>query len=115
MLGPCQAVFGQPIAYTPTGGAAFPITGIYDDEYLNLVAIERGGMEQMGFPGNTSETRPVLGVQLSQFPAPPAQGDALTLMLPADVFPAATGASYVVMEVRPDSHGAAKLLLNLAP
>ena len=110
-----MAVFGQGVAYTPAGGAAVQLSGVYDDEYLNLVAIDRGGMEQMGFPGNTTETRPVLGVQLSQFIIPPAQGDALTLMNPADVFPAATGNSYVVMEVRADSHGWAKLLLNLAP
>jgi hypothetical protein len=95
--------FGQPVTYTPAGGTACTISGVFDQEYNEQNPL--GGMvEQLGMPGNITGTRPVLGVQLSAFPSgvAPAQGDALTT----------GGASYLVMEVRQDGHGWAKLLLN---
>ena len=114
LLTPLFAEFGQGVVYTPAStGVALQISGVYDNEYLDLTALDRGAVEMFGKPANTTESRPVLGIQLSQFQVPPVQGDQLTLMNPGDVFPIATGASYAVMEVRPDSHGWAKLLLNL--
>jgi hypothetical protein len=108
VIGPTVTVFGDPVAYTKPGGVSFQIIGVFDQEYLDNNALGAGSLEQMGVPGNITSTRPVVGVQLSQFPAgsSPAQGDSLTFV--------PTGASFVVMEVRADGHGWAKLLLNNA-
>jgi hypothetical protein len=78
------------------GGGPFQIAGVFDEAYREVDPA--AGMAL------TTET-PVLGVRLSQFPLPPLQGDALTIVR--------TGETYLVKEVRPDSHGYAKLLLNL--
>lgn len=98
VIGPCVAdVFGEAVTYTYATGAPISITGVYDDQYQGLEPAD----------GQTVTTSmPVLGVQLSQFPAPPQQGDG--------VFIQRTGEQYVVREVRPDGHGAAKLMLNQA-
>ncbi|WP_298281254.1 hypothetical protein [Acidocella sp.] len=102
VIGPLAATFGQSVTYTHQAGTVEAITGVFDSEYLSLDPIG-GSLEQLGSPANITSSRPVLGVQLSQFLAAPLQGDTLTL---------ATGAAYSVMEVRPDGHGWAKLLLN---
>jgi hypothetical protein len=91
-----MSVFGEPVHYMPVAAAALDITGIYDDAYVEVDPA--GGM------GVTS-ARPVLGVQLSEFPSPPQQRDRLTVV--------GTGETFIVKEVRPDNHGAAKLMLNL--
>lgn len=126
VIGPTVAVFGQPVLYQPMMQAgpygpldsrvpaapAFAITGVFDSEYLSLQPLAVGDLASGGHPSmvavpsQISGTRPVLGVQLSQFTTAPAQGDLLTIV--------ATGAVYVVQEVRPDGHGAAKLPLNEA-
>ena len=96
-----MAVFGEPVLYQPLGGAATLITAVFDEAYLEQYAIDAL------MPGNTSNGRPMLGVQLSQFAQPPLQDDTATVLR--------TGVTYWVNEVRPDSHGGARLLLNLAP
>jgi hypothetical protein len=103
VIGPCTAVFGETVLYQPLGGVAYAVAGIFDEAYQEQFPIE--GLT----PGNVSNTRPMLGVQLSQFPAgqPPMQDDVLTIVR--------TGQAYWVNEVRVDSHGAARLLLNVAP
>ncbi len=118
VIGPAVAIFGEPVLYQPmisagpigpldsriVGGAAFQIIGVFDSEYVELQPLGIGDM--IGMPSQISSARPVLGIQLSQFTTPPAQGDVLTIVL--------TGQRYVVAEVRPDGHGGAKLLLNEA-
>jgi hypothetical protein len=108
VIAPCLAVFGSPVTYTPVGGNAITITGIFDNEYFDQNALGAGLIEQVGMPGNITASRPVLGIRLAEFPAgiAPLQGDTLALT--------ETGVTYTVMEVRPDSHGSAKLLLNEA-
>lgn len=97
-------VFGEPVLYPPTFGSVSPLTGVFDQAYR-----EQFPMDAL-MPGNVSNTRPVLGVRISQFTAAaaalPVQGDSLTIVR--------TGASYTVSEVRIDSHGWALLLLNEA-
>lgn len=95
VIGPTVAVFGEAITYLPAAGGSLSITGVFDEAYSDV-----------DLAGGTAVTTdsPVLGVQLSQFPATPAQGDQLTVMR--------TATTYVIREVRPDGHGSARLLLN---
>ncbi len=98
VIGPCVAdVFGEPVTYTYASGAPIQITGVFDAQYAEVDLAD-------GQP--VTSFRPVLGVQVAQFPLAPAQGDTLLIQRTAQTF--------VVKEVRPDGHGAAKLLLNLA-
>lgn len=107
VIGPTQAIFSEaiPVQYTGAAGT-IPITGIFDEAYLEVAPLGRGGidMEGLGFgsPGAITTEMPALGVQLSQFPAAPAQGDTLIVR----------GCTYAVKEVRLDGRGAAVLLLN---
>lgn len=97
VIGPLQGVFGEPVIYTPLGGAAFQISGVFDDAYLKEMLFEDGTT-------GTNTVSAVLGVQLSQFSTPPAQNSSLTVI--------SNGATYLVREVRPDSRGGAKLMLS---
>lgn len=89
--------------YTPRGGTAFQVDGVFDDGFRVVDMLEDKP------PANT--TSPVLGVRLVQFAgkAPggmPAQGD--------KVFVPRVATTYVVKNVEPDSHGWALLRLNEA-
>lgn len=95
VVGPSMSVFGEPVQYLPATTAPFPIVGVYDDAYVEVDPASGMGI---------SSASPVLGVQLSQFSFPPAQGDRLVVQR--------TGEMFIVKKVRPDSHGAAKLMLN---
>jgi hypothetical protein len=99
VIGPLMGVFGEPVIYTPFGGAAFQITGVFDDAYLAVVVLDDG-------TAGLTELSAVIGVQLSQFAVPPAQNGRLVVKR--------TGAKFIVREVRNDSHGWAKLLLTRA-
>ena len=95
VLAPLQSTFGEPVNYQPAAGAAFQVSAIFDEEYQEIAIA--GGM-------GSSSTVPVAGVRLSQFPVAPTQGDTLIRL--------ANTTTYVVKEVRPDSHGGVKLMLN---
>lgn len=97
VIGPLMGVFGEPVTYLPASGGQITITGIFDDAFLKEVMFEDAST-------GVTEISAVLGVQISQFPAAPAQNDRLTIVR--------TGATFVVREARLDGHGAAKLLLS---
>ncbi|TCK39651.1 hypothetical protein B0G84_4991 [Paraburkholderia sp. BL8N3] len=97
VLGPLMGVFGETVTYKPFTGGAYPITGIFDNAYLKEVMFEDAS-------SGVTEIHAVLGVQLSQFTAKPVQNDQLSV--------ASVDTTYVVREVRPDSHGGAKLILS---
>jgi hypothetical protein len=104
-----MGVFGEACQCRNAWGQQFHIVGVFDEAYLELTPMGRGpGLASeatdYGLPGAVSTEMPVLGVQLSQFPRPPVQGDAVQIR----------GAWYRVKEVRADGHGSAKLLLNAA-
>src|ERR1700722_5878476 len=109
VIGPCLATFGEPVTYFST--AVLQITGVFDEAYTEVTPLGRGGMASeslsLGYPGSITTEMPVLGIQLSQFPAAnqPQQDDSLLIQR--------TGTTYVVKEVRLDGHGGAKLLLTL--
>lgn len=101
IVGPCIAAFGENAQgnvlpfYTPQGGAGFAIDGVFDDGWHEVDILRESPI---------TSSAPSLGVQLSAFPAGvmPQQGDAVTVR----------GNTYAVREVRPDSHGWARLMLN---
>lgn len=100
-------VDGTPIAitYQPMNGAPFPVVAIFDRASLDMLPLGgAGGQEarQTGAAGNVTIRRPVLGVQTSQFPADPDQGDGVLVGNDA----------YYVKEARLDGHGWALLLLS---
>lgn len=95
VIGPTVGVFGEPCTFMPIVGTPYPVSGVFDEEYHAVDLADGMGM---------TTDMPVLGVQISQFAAQPKQGD--------QVFIARLNATYVVKEVRPDGHGAAKLMLN---
>ncbi|WP_237169944.1 head-tail joining protein [Pandoraea faecigallinarum] len=97
VLGPLMGVFGEPVQYRPHTGAPLTIGGVFDDAYQKEMLFSDASVE-------ISTVQAVLGVQLSQFKVLPAQNDQLTVE--------STGASYVVKDVRVDSHGGAKLILS---
>lgn len=97
VIGPLQGVFGEPVTYRPYASQPYQITGVFDDAYLKEVLFEDASQ-------GVTEISAVLGVQLSQFSTEPAQSDQL--------FVARVNSTYVVREVRTDSHGGAKLLLS---
>jgi hypothetical protein len=92
-----MGVFGEPVTYRPLAGGSFAISGIFDNAYLKEVIFEDAS-------SGVTEIHAVLGVQLNQFTAKPVQNDQLSV--------ASVDTTYVVREVRPDSHGGAKLILS---
>ena len=92
-----MGVFGEPVTYKPASGTPYPIEGVFDDAYLKEVMFEDASQ-------GVTEISAVLGIQLSQFSAYPVQNDQLSVT--------SVNSTYVVREVRPDSHGGAKLLLS---
>jgi hypothetical protein len=96
VLSPCIGVFGEPAIFIPAAGTPFPINGVFDNAYSVVT------MSDYGTPVST--LHPAIGVNLSDFPAAPLQGDQIII--------ARTGKTYVVREPRPDSHGWAFLILN---
>jgi hypothetical protein len=108
VIGPTVEIFGEHVRYMPVaGGKPFNITGVFDEAYIQLTPLGRGGIDQenfaLGSPGSITTEMPVLGVQLSQFRTPPDQDDVLVVR----------DQRYAVKEVRLDGHGGAKLLLNM--
>lgn len=102
VLGPLETIFGegeQPagkVMFFPAVGAGYAIDGVFDSAYREVEMIDP-------MVGVTS-TQPVLGVRLSVFVVPPEPDD--------QVFIPRVAKRYLVTEVRPDSHGWAKLMLS---
>ncbi|MFT9016416.1 MAG: hypothetical protein ABF990_11860 [Acetobacter sp.] len=101
VLGPCQTVFGESVQWLQGGtAAAITLTGIFDNGWKAMDIEIVNGID----PAHVVSADARLGVQLSQFPAPPAQGDIFIIRQ----------SRWIVREVMPDSHGAADCLLNKA-
>ncbi len=104
VLGPLVKVFGEgqgddedpPIMFYPDGGRPYAIDGVFDAAYLDIHLIDTSV--------GTNTVMPVLGVCLSIFEVAPIADD--------QVFIRSTGNMYLIKEVRPDSHGWAKLMLG---
>ncbi|WP_248769138.1 hypothetical protein [Pseudomonas sp. MWU12-2345] len=102
VLAPLETIFGEgqrpegQVMFYPVGRTAYPIDGVFDSAYREVELVDP-------LVGVTS-TQPVLGVRLSAFVEPPAQDD--------EVYIPSIAQRYLVIEVRPDSHGWAKLMLS---
>lgn len=102
MLGPLAKVFGEgvqaggPIMFYPDGGSPYAIDGVFDAAYRDTHLVDT--------LVDANTVVPVLGVRLAIFPVAPIQDD--------QVFIPSTGNMYLIKEVRPDSHGWAKLMLG---
>lgn len=93
MLDPDE--FGATASYTPAGGQAASIVGIFDNEYVGVDL-------DAGVP--IESRRPTFLVRAADVPAV-AHDDALTV----------DGTDYVVAGVEPDGTGFVKLVLAVAP
>ncbi len=93
-------VFGEPVTYTPVGGQPLQVRGVFTRAYVDVDPVSEAGR-----PAGIASTRPMLDVQLSQFPQPPAPGDQVVVR----------GVTYRVGVPEVDGEGAALLPLNLAP
>lgn len=101
VIGPCMQAFGDDtVIWTSAEPGAQPltITAIFDNGFRALMV--EGGDGGMA-PDHITASTPILGVQLSQFPTPPMQGDTVTV----------GGQVYQVNEVQPDGKGGAHLQL----
>lgn len=85
--------FGQDVSYTPKGGVAGTVRGIFDAAF-EVVSLE-GGV-------SVSSVQPALGVKLADLAAAPRRGDSFVI-----------GAkTYEVRDVREDGQGGAQLLAH---
>lgn len=102
VLEPLENIFGEArhpkgrIMFFPVGGAAYPIDGVFDSAYREVELLD----PMVG----SNSAQPVLGVRLSMFHEEPAQDDV--------VYIPSSGKRYLVLDVHPDSHGWAKLMLG---
>ncbi len=96
VLSPCIGVFGEPATYKAGSGAWSPVSVVFDNAYKEITWSDLGT--------ELTTIYPIAGVALSDFPSSPVQGDQLKITR--------TGKTYVIREVRLDSHGGALLILN---
>lgn len=85
--------FGEVVVYTPSGGSAFEIDGIFRSQFSTIDV--DSGFEVL------TET-PNLGIRNNDFTTPPAQGDTLVV----------NGTTYTVQTVHKDGDSGSILLLH---
>lgn len=97
--GPVMGVFGETHQYKSLAGTPFDVSGTFHEAYSSVTVVNDMAV--------TTES-PALGVNLSDFPAPPRQKDQVVVT----ATPLHGGGTFVVKEVRPNGVGGAILLLN---
>lgn len=95
VTGPCVAIFGEDVDYTPAGGATVTVQLVYDEGNKDVDLA--GGM-------GVNSSNPIVSGSLSVFPVPPQQGDTLVIR--------STGQAFVVKDVNEDGKGSVVLPLN---
>lgn len=108
LLSPLHGVFGDQHEYRPRDGVPFPVNGIFDRGYSQVV-------DNLDGDSGINTTSPTLGIREAEFVAAgwalPVQGDRVFIQtvggLPVNQL-------FVVANVEPDSHGGSKLVLNVA-
>lgn len=96
--GPCVAVFGEDIDYTPAGGDTVTVQLVYDEGNKHVTV---AGMVSV------NESNPIVSGSLSQFQQyglEPQQGDTLVIRR--------TGEAFTVRDVNEDGKGSVVLPLN---
>ena len=94
---PTVAIFGEPVIWIDGTGAPMFLTGVFDSAYRPVVSL--GDYTDVSI----TTLSPVLGIQLTEWPVRPFQGQQLEIR----------GRIYSVKNVEDDGHGHAKLILNL--
>lgn len=87
------AAFGEPTTYTPNGGAAVPVQGVFDAAYVRVDVGEAG----VASPG------PVVFYRTADLPADPDTDDPRIVIL---------GLTYRVIESEKDGQGGVLLRLH---
>jgi hypothetical protein len=95
VLDPTISTFGEAAVYFPAGGASFPLYGVFDEAFRDIAALD---------PLEANAVMPVIGVRLSQMAVQPKQNDQVRIL--------SVNRLYYVIDVRPDGHGWAKLMLG---
>lgn len=90
-----QNTFGVAVTYHPQAGQSFPTRGVFVDEHTEHDETGRAEISTIG---------PVLDVQLSDMDTPPEIDDELVLD--------ESGQRYLVLDVRRDGQGGARLPLQ---
>ena len=89
-----QTVFGETVTFTPSGGSAETVTGIFDAEHVYQELLGETVVET---------TRPMLLVRLAALSKAPVRKDAITVR----------STNYIVTEIQPDGQGDLALLLEV--
>lgn len=95
VLAPTVGTFGQDAMYLPASAPAFPLYGVFDEAFKDVANLD---------PLEANTVMPVIGVRLSQMPVMPQQNDQVRI--------ASVNRLYYVIDVKPDGHGHAKLMLG---
>lgn len=95
VLAPTVGTFGEDATYMPQGAPAFPLWGVFDEAFKDVANLD---------PLEANTVMPVIGVRLSQMPVMPQQNDQIRI--------ASVSRLYFVIDVKPDGHGWAKLMLG---
>lgn len=101
VLAPAMLVFGEPATFLPDGGPAAEVSGVFEAAH-KLVEVDPG--DNSNYTVGVSSTAPALGIRLQDFPSAPEQGDGLRVR----------GLDYVIIDIHPDGHGGAHLILQRA-
>jgi hypothetical protein len=96
VIEPALRVFGVDVAYTPIGGSAATVRGIFDNAHREVILPGADGLA-------ISTTGPRLDVLLTSIPNGPSRGDTF----------AHEGVTYRVNDVQPDGQGGARLVLEI--
>jgi len=89
-----QSALGETVTYTPQGGDAVSLQGIFTADYY--AALEGGELQ-------VASTKPAVSLPVADVPNA-AQGDGVTVQ----------GTAYTVAEVQPDGMGMVALILHEA-
>lgn len=102
---PTTDEFGGPAVYYPKDGSKpFDVIGVFDEGYREVTIID--GISY------TSDAMPTIGITDLQFAAngvTPTQDAKVKITDPLSRW---FGYTYIVKEVRPDSHGITRLVMN---
>jgi hypothetical protein len=110
VIAPTVGIFGDQVDHQPAYGAAFPITGVFDEAFIELTPHGPGGIDTENFViayPTASASRCRCSASSS-----PSSWEAAARRPPTLISGPESGRRFVVKEVRPDSHGDARLLLN---
>ncbi len=88
VVGLCNSVFGDDVSYTPNGGSASSIKGVFNNAWVDIEGVV--------------SLKPTLRIKLADLDDSPGKGDEVEI----------DEVEYRVMESREDGHGGTTLILQ---